>query len=143
MEKWSAVCFNKLSQYFPDISNTSAEYKKQQPLKISTRMYDMLKIGLTKWIKYRGWYCYTHISRFKPECVHMVFTFPFIFKMLPLSNLKCYPRGTWVAQLVKCLPSAQVMILGSWDRAPHWVPCQAGSLLLPLPLCAHSLSLSR
>ena len=43
-------------------------------------------------------------------------------------------KGAWVAQLVKRLPSAQVMIPGSWDRAPHGVPCSAGSLLLPLPL---------
>ena len=42
--------------------------------------------------------------------------------------------GTWVAQLVNCLPSAQVMIPGSWDRAPHRTPCSVGSLLLPLPL---------
>ena len=41
-----------------------------------------------------------------------------------------------MAQSVKCLPPAQVMILGSWDRAPA-----AGSLLSresaspsPLPL---------
>ena len=27
--------------------------------------------------------------------------------------------GTWVAQLVKWLPSAQVMIPASWDRVPH------------------------
>ena len=39
-----------------------------------------------------------------------------------------------MAQLVKHLPLAQVMILGSWDRAPHRAPCSAGSLLLPLPL---------
>ena len=53
--------------------------------------------------------------------------------------------GTWVAQVVKHLPSAQVMILGSWDRAPHHAPCSAGSLLstLPLPLPpAHALALS-
>ena len=43
-------------------------------------------------------------------------------------------RGAWVAQAVKRLPSAQVMIPGSWDRAPHGAPCLAGSLLLPLPL---------
>ena len=30
-------------------------------------------------------------------------------------------RGTWVAQLVKPLPSGQVMIPGSWDPAPHRV----------------------
>ena len=28
-------------------------------------------------------------------------------------------RGAWVAQSVKCLPSAQVIISGSWDRALH------------------------
>ena len=39
----------------------------------------------------------------------------------------------WVAQSVKHLPSAQVMLPGSWDRTPHWAPCSAGSLLLPLP----------
>ena len=43
-------------------------------------------------------------------------------------------RDAWVAQSVKCLPSAQVMISGSWDRAPCWAPCSARSLLLPLPL---------
>ena len=36
--------------------------------------------------------------------------------------------------VVKRLPSAQVMIPGSWDRAPHRAPCSEGSLLLPLPL---------
>ena len=58
--------------------------------------------------------------------------------------LKNKNRGTWVAQLVKHLPSAQVMISReSWDRAPCWALCSAGSLLLPLPLplpCLCSLS---
>ena len=45
------------------------------------------------------------------------------------------------AQLVKHLPSAQVMIPGSWDQAPRWAPCSVGSLLVPpLSLCL-SLSL--
>ena len=35
-----------------------------------------------------------------------------------------------------CLPLAQVMILGSWNQAPHQAPCSAGSLLLHLPLSA-------
>ena len=54
--------------------------------------------------------------------------------------------GTWVAQWVKPPPSAQVMISGSWDRAPRWAPCLAGSLLPPLslpvslPTCDLSLS---
>ena len=57
-------------------------------------------------------------------------------------------RGAWVAQWVKPLPLAQVMISGSWDQAPHWTLCSAGILLLPLslpgslPTCDLSLSLS-
>ena len=38
---------------------------------------------------------------------------------------------------VTWLPSAQVMILGSWDRAPHQASCSAESLLLPLPFPSH------
>ena len=37
---------------------------------------------------------------------------------------------------MKRLPLAQVMILGSWDRALHWAPGSAGSLLVLLPLPA-------
>jgi len=43
-------------------------------------------------------------------------------------------RDAWVAQSVKCLPSAQVMIPGTWDRALCWVP-------LPTPLCSFLLAL--
>ena len=50
----------------------------------------------------------------------------------------------WVAQWFKPLPSAQVMMSGSWDRAPHRALCSAGSLLPPLalclPLCLHVIS---
>ena len=42
-----------------------------------------------------------------------------------------------MAQWVKCLPLAQVMILGFRDGALHLAPCSAGSLLLPLPLPLH------
>ena len=42
--------------------------------------------------------------------------------------------GAWVAQWVKCLPSARVMIPGSCNRVPHRAPTSMGSLLLPLPL---------
>ena len=54
-------------------------------------------------------------------------------------------QGTWVAQPVKRLPSAQVMTLGSWGRTQHRAPCLVGSLLHPLPLpavCLLVLSLS-
>ena len=46
---------------------------------------------------------------------------------------KAYFDGTWVAQLVKFLPSVQVMIPGSWDGGPCWAPGSVGSLLHPLP----------
>ena len=42
--------------------------------------------------------------------------------------------GAWVVQLAKCLPSAQVVIPGSWDQAPHGAPYSMGNLLLPFPL---------
>ena len=37
--------------------------------------------------------------------------------------LKCFCCSTWVARSVErpTLDSAQVMIPGSWDQAPHWV----------------------
>ena len=41
--------------------------------------------------------------------------------------------GAWVANLVKCLPLAQVMIPGSCIRVPHHAPCSAESPLLPIP----------
>ena len=48
--------------------------------------------------------------------------------------------GTWVAQLVECLPLAQVVILGSWDGVPCQVLCSVRSLLLLLPLLVFSVS---
>ena len=50
--------------------------------------------------------------------------------------------GAWVAQLVKHLSSARVMIPGLWDEVLHQGPSLAGSLLLPLPLPLLILSLS-
>ena len=43
-------------------------------------------------------------------------------------------QGHLGGSVVECLPLAQVMIPGAWDRAPHQAPCLAGRLLLPLPL---------
>ena len=54
--------------------------------------------------------------------------------------------GTWVAQSVKWLPSAQVMIPGSWDGAPHLAPAQWGvcvALSFFRSPCFFSLSLSQ
>ena len=43
-------------------------------------------------------------------------------------------EGTWVAQSVGCLPVAQVVILGLWDRAPHQALCFSLSFPLVLSL---------
>ena len=45
----------------------------------------------------------------------------------------------WLSGL-KPLPSALIMVSGSWDQAPHRALCSAGKLLLPLSLPA-SLSI--
>ena len=62
------------------------------------------------------------------------------------------PWGTWVAQLVKWLALAQVMISGSWDQPGVGLPTQWGvcfslSLRPSLPFlcactCMHALSFS-
>ena len=50
--------------------------------------------------------------------------------------------SAWVAQWVKHLPLALVMIPGSWDPAPCPSPCSVRSLLLTLPLLLPLLVLS-
>ena len=50
-----------------------------------------------------------------------------------------------MAQSVKHVPLAQVMIPGSWDGALHWAFCSAGvrfSLSLSLPILSPSLLLT-
>ena len=58
-------------------------------------------------------------------------TFGMYIAYLHFKNV--FIQGTWVAQSVKHLPSAQVMVLKCWDGAPCRVLCSAGSLLLLLP----------
>ena len=76
-----------------------------------------------------------------------IFSFLIFFRLKIHSQIAMF-RSSWVAQLVKHLPLAQVMIPGSWDRVLHQVLCSVGSLLLPLPAappgcaCLHTLSLS-
>lgn len=41
--------------------------------------------------------------------------------------------NAWVAQLVKLVLLAQVVIPGSWDRVSRRAPCSLRTLLLPLP----------
>ena len=59
-------------------------------------------------------------------------------------------QGTWVAQSVKRLLLAQILFLGSWNRALHGALCSAGvsfsfSLRPPhhLPACVDTHSLSQ
>ena len=47
-----------------------------------------------------------------------------------------FPRGAQVSQLVKHLPSAQVMIPESWDQASHPALGSSGSWLFSFPLPA-------
>ena len=52
--------------------------------------------------------------------------------------------GAWVARLVECLPSTQVMISGSWIEPHLGLPAQWGvGFCFFLSLCALSLLLSR
>ena len=51
-------------------------------------------------------------------------------------------RDIWVAQLVTHLFSAQVMIPGSWDRAPCWGSLLSGEPASPFPLLHTLLVLS-
>ena len=52
-------------------------------------------------------------------------------------SFKVTDRERLGGSVVEHLPSAQVVIPGFWDGAPHQAPCSAGSLLLllsmPLP----------
>ena len=46
-----------------------------------------------------------------------------ILGLTELKNMSLW--DAWVAQwLSVCLPSAQGVIPGSWDRVPHWAPCR-------------------
>ena len=52
------------------------------------------------------------------------------------TNVKKGVGGAWVAQWLKPLPLAQIMISGSWVPVPRRALCSAGSLLPPLSLPA-------
>ena len=53
-------------------------------------------------------------------------------------------KGTWVAQLVECLPSARVMVPGSSPRTePHFELLLSGEPASPCPLPATLLACTR
>ena len=63
---------------------------------------------------------------------HIYINFIFYYFLLKIVVI----WGAWVAQWVKPLPSAQVMISESWDRVPHRALSSAESLLPPPSLSA-------
>ena len=65
-----------------------------------------------------------------------------IFSPIKALSFEHKPGSAPVAQLVKYLPLAQVMISGSWVGAPHQAPCSVGSLLLSLPAAPPARALS-
>ena len=81
---------------------------------------------------YKGLYAFTFIHSY----IKQIYIEGFQYEI--------YYWDAWVSQLVKHLPSAQVMISGSWDQTLHWAPYSVGSLLLslplPLPPLMHSVS---
>jgi len=55
----------------------------------------------------------------------------------PFLSFKRISQEPLDGSVFKHLPSAQVMIPGSWVQVSHPAPCSTGSLLLPLPLPLH------
>ena len=55
-------------------------------------------------------------------------------------DFKCQGQGCLGGSVVKHLPLALIVSLGSWEEVPHWAP--TGSLLLPLTMLCLSLCLS-
>ena len=49
-------------------------------------------------------------------------------------QVKEEPLGCLGGSVVEPLPSAQVVIPGSWDRVPHWAPRREPVLPLPVSL---------
>lgn len=63
------------------------------------------------------------------------------FPVFPETTSGLGPGGRG-AEGVKPLPWVPVLISGSWMES-HVGPCSAGSLLLPVPLCSHILSVKQ
>ena len=57
----------------------------------------------------------------------------FYKRVICIHDLKRTRWDVWVAQWVKCMPLAQVMIPGVWDPARHRAPCSAGESASPTP----------
>ena len=93
--------------------------------------------------------CYSHLLK-TSELICSIFTYWNFnhncveLRQKNITSKNCR-RKKCLGDSVKCLPLAQALISGSWDRAPHRALWSAGSLLLLLslplpPLISHSLS---